>query len=35
LLDRSAFAPKLAMTSFFNGGAHNNLRVTLGPQFRF
>ncbi len=20
---------------FFNGGAHNNLRVTLGPQFRF
>lgn len=20
---------------FFNGGAHNNLRVTFGPQFRF
>ena len=20
---------------FFNGGAHNNLRVTIGPQFRF
>ena len=20
---------------FFNGGAHNNLRVTVGPQFRF
>jgi hypothetical protein len=20
---------------YFNGGAHNNLRVTLGPQFRF
>jgi len=20
---------------FFNGGAHNNLRITVGPQFRF
>jgi hypothetical protein len=20
---------------FFNGGAHNNLRITIGPQFRF
>jgi len=20
---------------FFNGGAHNNLRATIGPQFRF
>ena len=20
---------------FFNNGAHNNLRVTIGPQFRF
>jgi len=20
---------------FFHGGAHNNLRATIGPQFRF
>jgi hypothetical protein len=28
-------ATYFALDIFFNGGAHNNLRVTFGPQFRF